>query len=160
MIHMLIGIQGSGKTTFAKELRKMLNCNVASTDYIRMTVEGIKEEEVWPRVYQMCKDAIIAKEDIIYDATNITPKVRKRLFDQMKETGVNFEIGAYYFIVDPKVCVERVKKRNNQEGELYLPPEVVFSYASKIIEPTFEEGFAFIKKVKDGKVIEENYYEK
>ena len=32
---MLIGIQGSGKTTFATEFEKNNNCLIASTDYVR-----------------------------------------------------------------------------------------------------------------------------
>ena len=55
---------------------------------------------------------------------------------------------------------ERVKLRNTIEGELYLPEEVVFSYHSKLIEPSFEEDFVFIKKIKDGKVIEVQTNEK
>ena len=52
------------------------------------------------------------------------------------------------------------KVRNTIEGELYLPEEVVYSYHSKLIEPTFDEDFVFIKKVKDGKIIEVNNNEK
>ena len=61
---------------------------------------------------------------------------------------------AYYFDTDVKTCYERVKIRNTIENELYLPEEVVYSYHSKLIEPTFEEDFVFIKIVRDGKIVE------
>ena len=158
MIHMLVGIQGSGKTTFANELKKELNCEIVSTDNVRK--EGVPETEVWKVVYQKCADALNNNQDVIYDATNITPKVRQRLFDEVIKLNATPVVGVYYFVTDVKTCYERVKVRNTIEGELYLPEEVVYSYHSKLIEPTFDEDFVFIKKVQDGKVIEVNNNEK
>ena len=158
MIHMLVGIQGSGKTTFANELKKELNCEIVSTDNVRKL--GVQESEVWKVVYQKCADALNEQKDVIYDATNITPKVRKRLFDEVTKLNATPLVGVYYFITDVKTCYERVKQRNKIEGELYLPEEVVFSYNEKLIEPTFDEDFIFIKKVLDGKVIEVQTNEK
>lgn len=157
MIHMLIGIQGSGKTTFANELCKKLNCDIISTDLLRK--EGVSENDVWKTVYQRCTDALNNNIDAIYDATNITPKVRKRFIDEIIKLGGNPLIGAYYFITDVNKCYERVKIRNTMANELYLPEEVVFSYHSKLIEPTLEEGFVFIKKIDDGKEVEVQYNE-
>ena len=34
-------------------------------------------------MYQKCADALKNNQDVIYDATNITPKVRQRLFDEV-----------------------------------------------------------------------------
>ena len=158
MIHMLIGIQGSGKTTFANVLKNELNCEIVSTDKVRK--EGVPETDVWKVVYQKCADALNNNQDVIYDATNITPKVRRRLFDEVIKLNATPIVGVYYFDTDVKTCYERVKTRNTIEGELYLPEEVVYSYSEKLIEPTFDEDFVFIKKVKDGKVIEVQTNEK
>ena len=160
MIHMLIGIQGSGKSTFAKKLQKEINCKIISTDYIRANVKGIEEKDVWPMVYKMVYECVINNEDAIYDATNITPKVRKRFVDEVSKLGAIPIIGAYYFKENVDLCHERVIKRNTIEGELYLPPEVVFSYHEKIVEPSFEEGFYFIKTITNGEIVEEKYEEK
>ncbi len=160
MVHMLIGVQGSGKTTFAKELQKKLNCDIASTDYIRANFKDIPESEVFPTVYKLCAKALKNDKDIIYDATNITTKVRKRFFDEMIKLNSIPLVGAYYFDTDVKTCYERVKIRNTIEGELYLPEEVVYSYQEKLIKPSFEEGFQFIKIVKNGEIVEEVYNEK
>ena len=137
MVHMLIGIQGSGKTTFAKQLQKELNCEIASTDYIRANYKDVKEADVFSMVYKMCSDALNNNKDIIYDATNITPKVRRRFFDEMEKNNVTPQVTAYYFDTDVVECYNRVKMRNTMEGELYLPEEVVFSYNEKIKRPTF-----------------------
>ena len=42
-------------------------------------------------------------------------------------------------------------------GERYLPPEVVESYGKRVIKPTLDEGFEFIKIIKGGKIIKEVY---
>ena len=158
MIHMLVGIQGSGKSTYALELSKELNCEIVSTDNVRKA--GVPEQDVWKVVYQKCADALNNNIDVIYDATNITPKVRKRLFDEVSKLEATPVVGAYFFDTDVKTCFERVKKRNTIEGELFLPEEVVFSYHSKLIKPECEEGFEFVKTIKDGKVVEVKYNEK
>lgn len=158
MIHMLVGIQGSGKSTYALELSKELNCEIVSTDSVRKM--GVPEQDVWKVVYQKCAEALNNNIDVIYDATNITPKVRQRLFDEIIKLQATPIVGVYYIDTDVKTCYERVKIRNTKEGELYLPEEVVYSYHSKLIIPTFEEDFVFIKTIKDGKVVEEKYNEK
>lgn len=154
MVHMLIGIQGSGKTTFAKEFIKNNNCKIASTDYVRQNMKEIPESEVFNTVYKMVAEAIINDQDIIYDATNITPKVRKRFFDEVRKYGVEPIVTAYYFDTDVMDCYKRVKVRNTKEGELYLPEEVVFSYHEKIVKPELDEGFVKINIVKDGTIVD------
>ena len=153
MVHMLIGIQGSGKTTFATKLSQEKNCLVASTDYVRKHIKDVKESEVFETVYKMVADEIKNNRDIIYDATNITPKVRKRFFDEVSKYEVTPKVIAYYFDTDVMECFKRVKIRNTIEGELYLPEEVVFSYNEKIIKPELTEGFVKINIVKDGTIV-------
>jgi len=151
---MLIGIQGSGKTTFATKLSQEKNCLVASTDYVRKNMKEIPESEVFYTVYKLIADAVKNNQDIIYDATSITPKVRKRFFDEVRKFNVEPMVTAYYFDTDVMECYNRVKKRNTIEGELYLPEEVVFSYNEKIVKPTLDEGFVKINIVKDGSIVD------
>lgn len=155
MIYLLIGIQGAGKTTFAREFAKEKNMVIISTDMVRKNNPGIKEELVWPYVYEQV--AIHAKnnQDVIFDATSITPKVRKRFMDEVNKFEVNASFGTFFFETDKDVCYNRVVKRNTIEGELFLPPEVVYSYSERLVPPTLEEGFKVIYIVKDGKVVEE-----
>ena len=100
MIYLLIGIQGAGKTTFANELAKEKNMVIISTDMVRKNNPGIKEELVWPYVYEQV--AINAKKnlDVIFDATSITPKVRKRFMDEVNKFSVDSLFGAFFFETD------------------------------------------------------------
>lgn len=149
IIHLMVGIQGSGKSTFSNKLSKELNIKIVSTDMVRQTVENIKEEDVWPTVYKMCAEELKNGKDVIFDATSITPKVRNRLIDNVKNYYENFEVGCYFFDVDPLICKKRVELRNQDKNELYLPVEVIDSYHERLIKPTIFEGFVFVKTINE-----------
>jgi predicted kinase len=53
-IIMLIGIPGSGKTTYSKDLSSEYNAKVISSDKVRQLYVGIDEKEVFPTVYKLC----------------------------------------------------------------------------------------------------------
>ena len=154
MIHMMIGIQGSGKTTFAKQLAKELKIKIISTDSVRVNMPGIKEELVWPYVYKQVALAITEGKDVIFDATSITPRVRKRFVDEVEKYGVKCEICAYYFDVEKEVCVQRVAQRNKDRSQINIPIEVIYSYSERLVPPTLDEGFVKIKIIRDGIVSE------
>lgn len=44
VLHLMIGIQGSGKSTYSKKLSKQYNCIIASTDEVRKTIPNINEK--------------------------------------------------------------------------------------------------------------------
>lgn len=156
IIHLMVGIQGSGKSTFSKKLSQELNIKIVSTDVVRQTVENIKEEDVWPTVYKMCAEELKSGKDVIFDATSITPKVRTRLIDNVKELYESFDVGCYFFDVDPTICKQRVEIRNKDKNELYLPVEVIDSYHERLIKPTISEGFVFVKTINElGSIIGE-----
>lgn len=143
-VHMLIGIPGSGKSTYCNNvlIKKYPEAIFIASDIVRNNNPTFKEDQIWPEIYRLCSEALKNNLDIIYDATNITPNVRNRFFNKLIEMGVpQFEKMAYYFITDPDKCVERVKKRNEMPNERYLPVDVIKGYGEKIIAPTLEEGF-------------------
>ena len=148
-IHMLVGIPASGKTTYAKTLASRLNIPIVSSDEMRNMHPDTKEKDIWPLIYNECIRLVKNGQDFIYDATNITPKVRTNFKNIIKEQTHDFVIGTYYFDVDPKICYDRAVKRNNMPNERYIPPEVILSYGEKIIAPLEDEGFIFRKVIKN-----------
>ena len=146
-IHLMVGIQGSGKSTFSKKLSDGLSIIIVSTDEVRKQNPNILEADVWPTAYKMCADELQKGKDVIFDATSITPKVRSRLIDNIKVFNEYFNVGCYFFEVDPTICKERVAKRNQIVGELFLPVEVVDNYHERLIKPTIDEGFIFVKTI-------------
>ena len=123
MIHMMIGIQGAGKSTFANEYAKEINAEIISTDGVRIANPGISEDLVWPYVYKKVAECVTNNIEVIFDATSITPKVRKRFIDNVELHGVKCVIGAYFFDVDKNVCAARVEKRNNENTQINIPIE-------------------------------------
>ena len=144
VVHMLIGIPGSGKTTFYKNTlsKQYPDAVLICSDKVRNDNPTLKEEEIWPEIYRLCVQAINNDTDIIYDATNITPNVRNRFKAKLAELNVKpYEMIGYFFTTQTQICFERVKVRNTLPNERFLPEEVVLSYGDKIIKPTLEEGF-------------------
>lgn len=144
IIHMMVGIQGSGKTTYAKIMNKETGIEIVSTDTIRKEMTDFKESNVFPMVHRRCKELILDNKDLIFDATSITPSVRKRFIDSLKELGIDrsmYEIYVYYFIPDVELSKKRIEKRNEEGIERYMPLEVIEKYNKEIIPPTKEEGF-------------------
>lgn len=148
-VHMMIGIPGSGKTTFARSLSKEHNYVIVSSDVVRMLHPDFDETKVWPEVYRLCAENLKNNQDIIFDATNITPKVRARFDTELSKYHVKYQKIAYFFKTDVSKCIERVTKRNTLSNELYLPTEVISSYGEKIIPPTTDEGFIEIKIIEN-----------
>lgn len=144
-IHLMVGIQGSGKTTFAKQLAIEKKIQLISTDIIRETHPKTPEKDIWPLAYQLCAEELNQGRDVIFDATSITPGVRSRLKEEVQHYCNAFDIGCYFFLPDLAVCKERVLLRNLLQTEHHLPVEVVEQYYNRLIPPTIEEGFRFIK---------------
>ena len=90
----------------------------------------------------------------IYDQVIIRPGLRKRFVDEVEKHGVKCEIGVYYFDIERDVCVQRVIQRNKDRTQINIPIDVVYSFSERLIVPTLDEGFAFIKIVREGKVVE------
>lgn len=147
-IYMMIGIQGSGKTTYAKVLSKGLSIPIISSDGVRTERPDLEEKDIFPEVYRRCAEIIKNGGDFIYDATNITPKVRQRLRDNLATYGLSdYEMYAYYFEPDVALSTERIKKRNLDPNERFLPLDKIQEFADHLVEPTLDEGFVQIIKI-------------
>ena len=74
--------------------------------------------------------ALEAGRDVIFDATNLTPKYRKWCLDTKAEH-------IAVFVNTPlKECLKR-----NSERERVVPPEVIERASKRLVPPTTNEGF-------------------
>ena len=145
MIHLMVGIQGSGKSTFSKQLAIEKQIQIISTDGVRKIYPELPEKEIWPLVYRLCAEELNQGKDVIFDATSITIGARTHLKEQVKCYCDSFQVGCYFFLTDLSLCKHRVQVRNQMQDELYLPIEVVEQFYNRLIPPTLDEGFVFIK---------------
>lgn len=157
-LKMLVGLPGSGKSTYIDYLVKeeLQNENVAiiSTDnYIetKASEEDVTYSEAFDKYIKKAsvnmksalKDAIKFGQDIIWDQTNLTPKSRKKKLKMIPD--IYFK-EAIVFDVSDDVLEERLKKRGDATGKV-IPSHVLDNMKDGFLMPTLEEGFDKITKL-------------
>lgn len=141
-LYMMIGVPGSGKTTWIKNNKH--NAVVLSTDdYIERVAEKqgktyseVFKDAIGPATDQMEKDLIQAvrnERDIIWDQTNLTAKARKGKLSRIPKS---YRKVAVYFSV-PQDLRDRLA---NRPGKV-IPEPVIISMINQLQPPTKEEGF-------------------
>ena len=110
ILHLMVGIQGSGKSTYSKKLRDEFGYKIISSDEVRKMYPDWEEVKIFPEVYRLCAMELKEGNDVIFDATNITPKVRARNINLIREIYSDFEVYAYFINTNKEICKERVLK--------------------------------------------------
>ena len=88
-VHMLVGIQGSGKTTYSKILSKKEGIPIVSTDGIRDEDPTLEGMDVFTLAFDRVAGYLKEGKSVIYDATNVTPLVRSRFFNALESRGIS-----------------------------------------------------------------------
>lgn len=143
--YILVGIPGSGKTTWADRRAQNGNMLVVSTDYhveqeARRTGKTYSEifEEYMPMAIElMLNDIKWAKEngmDIIWDQTSTTVASRAKKIRMLSD----YSLIAVVFPIPPeKELQERLASRSGK----VIPNDVLEKMKNGFVLPTKEEGF-------------------
>jgi protein phosphatase len=139
ILAVMVGISGSGKSTFASGLRTSLKAELVQTDTIRAELTGNAEDQSQNgKVFAIAKsrinDYLSSGKNAIIDATSLDVKARKDWIEIGKAN--NAEMRAYF--VDTPVDVA---KRQNTSRTRKVPEFVINKQASKLQSPTKAEGF-------------------
>ena len=133
---MLVGVSGSGKTTFTEKKKDFL---VFSSDKIRKEYFGDESDQthnqkVFEILHKGIKDALKAGKDCIYDATNLNRKRRMTFLKSLQ----NIDCKKFCFVVATpfELCVERDKNRVRSVGEKIIRRQI-----SQFQLPLLEEGW-------------------
>ena len=148
----MIGISASGKSTEAKQIvekNKALNYIIISSDSIRGEIcEGgvsdqSKNEEVFKIFHRRIKENLLKGNSVICDATNITMKSRRAIFNAVK----NIDCCKIGYVVVKKI--EDCIKDNKNNDRVAVPDDVIYRQIKKFQIPFYNEGFdnIFIKDV-------------
>ncbi len=143
--YQLVGVPGSGKSTWVSNQDWAKDCIYVSTDkYVEIHAESLGKtysevfEEFMPEaVNLMCQDVIVARnqnKDIIWDQTSTTVKSRLRKFNMLP----NYEHVAVVFDTPNKE--ELAKRLSSRPGKI-IPDHVVNSMIENFEMPSEEEGF-------------------
>lgn len=149
-LYILIGVPGSGKSTYAEELFQKSDRGTAlvSSDNIREMLYGNAScqdnpKKVFEIAHQVIIDQLQKDYDVIFDATNIYANNRKDLILK-----VCFEVTkpvrfiAVYFDTPISECIKRQDLRERK-----VPTKVIEKMGRQIDKPNFQEGFDIIKTI-------------
>jgi predicted kinase len=150
--HCLIGIPGSGKSTFASQWVKYdPNCVIVSTDAIRGQLFGDESLQgdwnlIEQEVLQQVKIAVAAGKSVIYDATNYKRSQRIDILQKFAAIGADTWMG-WYLKTPLKECHRRNKERQRQVNENIIN---TFDKWLKQFKPIEAEGFAKVTAISPG----------
>ncbi len=142
ILAVMVGISGSGKSTFSNGLKTSLNAELVETDAIRVELTGNAEDQTQnARVFGVARrriDNILSQGiNAVIDATSVSVRDRKDWIDIAKQN--NAEVRAYF--VDTPVDVA---KQRNRKRERKVPEDVIDRQASRLQPPTKSEGFDLV----------------
>lgn len=139
ILAVMIGISGSGKSTYANGLKTSLKADLVETDAIREELTGDASDQSQNyRVFQVAKkrvnDLLSQGKNAIIDATSVSVRDRKDWIQIGRYN--NAEVRAYFIDTPIDVCKSQNRKRQRR-----VPDEVIDRQASRLESPTKAEGF-------------------
>ena len=149
-LNIMIGMPGSGKTSYAKKHLLTSNSVYLSSDQTRIDMYGFEDQthngEVFERMKQETILALQNDFDVIYDATNLIRKRREALIKDVKNRVSNIEINAYLCCTPINIVLER----NMTRTERQLPWDKLVQMIQSIEPPMYYEGFDNIYLIDGG----------
>ena len=125
----LIGLQGSGKSTFYRQ-RFAGTHALVSRDLLRNNPNPARRQR------QLIEEALQAGRSLVVDNTNPTREVREELVRLGRQHGAT--VLGYYFEPQLKQSLARNALR---EGSARVPDVAIFATMKKLVRPSYEEGF-------------------
>lgn len=137
---MLVGISGSGKSTWAKQYGN--RCAIHSSDVIRGELFGDEGHECTPKenekVFKLLHSRVKADlsngKDVIYDATNLNKKRRIHFLKELNNISCLKQ--CILFATDFEKCLEQ-----NNARERHVPEEVLWNMYVNYQPPHKSEGW-------------------
>ena len=142
----LIGIQGSGKSTFYKT-------RFADT-HVRINLDMLRTRHREKLFFDTC---IAAKQRFVVDNCNPSQDDRRRYIQPAKAVG--FKVVGYYLQSRVDDCKERNEQRTGKQA---VPLKAILGAAGRLELPSYEEGFDrlfYVRTCEDGEFAVEEWRE-
>ena len=147
--YQLVGVPGSGKSTWIKSQDWAKDCAIVSTDmWVEMEAERVGKtyseifQDYMPHAVKlMAQHVELARDkgmDIIWDQTSTTEITRRRKFNMLP----NYEHIAVVFNTPEKYELD--KRLSSRPGKI-IPDHVMKSMIEGFVMPTTAEGFTEIR---------------
>ena len=156
-LYLMMGVPGSGKSTYAKNILKYGDIYVSRDEirYSLLTDEDdyfAKENEVIKTFIESIDKSLEMEEycgDVFADATHLSPKSRAQVLNQLKNKD---RVSVIYLDIPLNVILERNAKRT---GRALVPEDVVRRMYNSIQLPTRAEGIESIYFINENQEIKE-----
>ena len=148
---LMVGIPGSGKSTFATKLymrniKDGHSCEIISRDKIRFALIQndedyfAHEDDVWKNYVNQAANSLRANELTILDATHLNGASRKKIINAIKKIYWDKDIELEAVVLDENVltCLDRNEERI---GRAYVPENVIWNMNCQLTVPSKEEKF-------------------
>jgi predicted kinase len=122
---LLVGLQGSGKSSFCRER--------FYASHLRLSLDVLKTRHRERVLFDAC---LRAKQPVVLDNTNPTRADRERYLAPARAAG--FELVGYYF---RSVVAECMARNDAREGSERVPARGVLGTAARLELPALDEGF-------------------
>lgn len=145
---MLIGLPGSGKSTYAKKLEKE-GYRIHSSDAIREELTGDansqeKNAEVFEILHDRVRKDLKFGQSCVYDATNLTSKRRRAFLKTLNKIVCVKQ--CILFLIPPEEC-----KKRNMNRDRKVPDKVIDNMLKTFWVPMYYEGWDDISIIGDYK---------
>lgn len=150
----LIGIPGSGKSTYLKRISNP-NVVVISPDNIRREFTGnisdqSRNADVWKDAEKRINDNLANGKYVILDATNVNTGLRRSLADRIRANNSGVKIYATTFDANPDVSKQRIRKDIDNNVDRADVPDYIIDRMNDQYNSSMEslpdEGFTQIFK--------------
>jgi predicted kinase len=131
----LVGLPGSGKTTFSR-------AHFPTHEYIsKDAMPNVRDKQA--RQDAALRAALGAGRPAIVDNTNVSPAERAAIIAIAREFGAR--VIGYYIEASTRDAIARNERR---EGKARVPKVAIFTSAKRLVPPALDEGFDELHVVK------------
>ncbi len=117
----MVGPPGTGKSRLARRLGDALNAQIVESDRVRKQLfaepryTGGEHAAVYGWCHTVLRSALVVGRSVIFDATNLEERQRRRVYDIADQCGARLQI--LWVTCPPAVVQERMLRRQQRADE-------------------------------------------